>query len=180
MRLGAVWGIVVMFCAIPAGAFAQALGTASSSGLTANVVGIAYAQGEVSVEVVIKNTSNTRIYIQDARTDGSQEAFLGSGVRLNGPMPNGMPFCNESYAQCVTGNTNTAISLFSYIDPGSSLGVSMRYNASQPPSNPDTISFSITMMARFAKSEDDNSPGDAGPVQEITLPFAFLSFSQKD
>lgn len=166
---------------IPRGASAQSgLMTASSSGLTATVVGVAYAQGQVSTEMIIKNTNNFRVYLTDARTDGGQNGFLGSGGILNAPFPQGLPFCNGSYSGCSTNPNEILIDKFSYIDPGNSLGLSMQYYAQQPPSNPDTITFSVTMMARFAKSSDDSSPDDAGPVREITLSFPYLSFSRKN
>lgn len=167
---------------VPLAASAQGappLMTASSSGLTANVVGVAYAQGQVSVQVILKNTSNERIYITDARTDGSQNAFLGSGGILNSPFPNGIPFCNGDYAGCAGNENETNIAKFSYVDPGSIVGVSMQYAAQQKPSNPDTISFSITLIARFAKSDTDPSPDDVGPPREITLPFPYVTFPVK-
>jgi hypothetical protein len=156
------------------------LQTVASSGITAEVVGVAYnaTQEQVSVQILLKNTSNVRIYLQDAQTDSTQNAILGSGQGLTSPYVDGLPFCNNNYFQCSGNENSTEIGNFSYIDPGSVLAVALRYNASQPPSNPDTVSFSLTMLARFAKSDADNSPDDAGEVREITLPFADISFAQ--
>lgn len=148
--------------------------SASSSGLTAEVVGVAYAQNQVSIEIIIKNSNNFRVYVTDARTDGSQEGFLGSGGTLNSPFPKGIPYCNSDYADCATNQSETAIRKFSYIEPGSSVGVDMQYSSQQPPSHSDTISFSVTLMARFAKSDADSSADDAGQVREVTFPFPFI------
>jgi hypothetical protein len=156
--------------------------SASSSGLTADVVGVAYnaSQNQLSAQIIIKNTNNVRVYVEDTTVDSTQTAFLGSGQSAGQPTVNGLPSCDNTYAMCSNSNSsNTAIDNFSYIDPGNVLAVALQYNISQPPSNPDTISFSLTMMARFAKSDVDNSPDDVGPVREITLAFPFLSFSQK-
>jgi hypothetical protein len=177
--------VAVLVCGLlPNGTSAQsapsALMSASSSGLTASVVSVAYDNGQVSAQIIIKNTSNFRIYIDDARFDDSQSGFLGSGENLGPPIVDGIPHCNDSYANCSRSSVLTTINDFSYIDPGKILGVDMQYSASQKPSNPDTISFSLTMMARFAKSNGDNSSDDVGPVREVTLAFPFLSFSQND
>jgi hypothetical protein len=171
---------ILVCCVTPAGASAQSssgpLASASSSGLTAEVVGVAYNDYHLSVQIVIKNTSNVRIYLEDTTEDDSQRGFLGSGENLLAPMINGLPSCGNNYSECSSDTEATEIDKFSYVDPGSTLGVAMIYTDLQAPPSPDTISFSLTMMARFAKSDDDSSPDDAGPVQEITLAFPFLSF----
>jgi hypothetical protein len=176
--------LATLMCAItPCTAAAQigppSLQTIASSGITAEAVGVAYnaTQSQVSVQILLKNTSNVRIYLQDAQTDSTQNAILGSGQGLISPNVDGLPSCNNNYSECSGSENSTAIANFSYIDPGSVLAVALRYNASQPPSNPDTVSFSLTMLARFAKSDVDNSPDDAEEVREITLPFADISFT---
>ena len=153
--------------------------TVNSSGITAEVVGVAYSatQSLISVQIILKNTSNVRIYLQDAQNDPTQNAFLGSGQNFNSPNVNGLPSCGNTYSVCAGTSWMISIDKFSYIDPGSFLSVALAYNTSQPPANSDTISFSLTMLARFARSNIDDSPNDAGSVQEITLAFPQLSFS---
>ncbi len=177
-----VMGIFIVWLVpdgVPAQTSSPASNSAASSGLTANVVGIAYNKDYLSAQIIIKNTNNLRVYIQDAQNDSSQYGFLGSGAVLGEPLVDGLPSCNATYAECVAQPINTDINRFSYIDPGNTLGVALHYRPGQPPSNPDTLSFSLTMIARLAKSDADNAPGDAGPAREITLAFPFLSFSQE-
>lgn len=187
MKFRGIAGLTVaaaVLCGFPFGrASAQSspvmLMSANSSGLTANVVGVAYNNGHVSVQIIIKNTNDMRVYLADARNDDSQNGFLGSGADLGAPSIDGLPSCGNTYFACSSDTNATAIDRFSYIDPGNTLGVAMVYTDFQAPSSPDTVSFSLTMMARFSKSTADNSPDDAGAVQEITLSFPFVSFSQK-
>lgn len=177
MWFRAIWAVVATACFMPAVVSAQAIRTASSSGLTADVVGIVYAQGHVSAQVIIKNNNAYRVYLQDARADDSQTGFLGSGPTLRLPSLAGVPVCQGTYSQCISDQQNTTIDKFSYIDPGNSLGVALIYEDQQTPSNPDTLTFSLAMLSRSAKSATDNSPDDVGPVQEVSFSFPFVSFS---
>jgi hypothetical protein len=156
------------------------LGSASSSGLIAKVMAVAYTQDRVSIEIVIKNTNTMRVYLEDAQDDNSQKAFLGSGENLNPPMPEGISFCDDDYATCILKPSYIDIQKFSYIEPNGVLGLMMQYQANQKPSNPDTISFSVVLMARFARSDADDSPDDAGSIREVTFSFPFLSFSPEN
>jgi hypothetical protein len=156
------------WCMVPNQASAQA----NSSGLTANAVGISYKQNQLAAQILIKNNNKVRVYILDARTDDSQLAFLGSGEHLYSPMPAGVTSCNNSYSQCIANPNEITIDKFSYIEPGDSLAIAMNYGVAQKPADHDTVSFSITFVSRFAKS--DVSPEDVGPVKRLTFPFRFL------
>lgn len=156
------------WCMVPNQASAQA----SSSGLTANAVSIIYKQNQLSAQILITNNNKVRVYILDARTDDSQLAFLGSGENLHSPMPAGVTYCNSSYSLCIANPNDITIDKFSYIEPGDSLAIAMNYGVAQKPTDHDTVSFSITFVSRFAKS--DVSPEDVGPVKRLTFPFRFL------
>ena len=166
----------LVLCVAPATGKAQndptVIKSASSSGIAANVVGLVYRQNQLSAQLILHNNNKVRVYLLNARSDDSQIAFLGSGEHTNSPFPAGVPFCNGSYAQCIANPNDVTIDKISYIEPGESLAVAMKYQVQQKPSDHDTISFSVTFVARFARS--DISPDEAGPVKRVTLSFPFL------
>ena len=158
--------------------FAQSR-TASSAGITATIdktiSGVVAGQNQISAQLTLKNTNKVRVYLLDARTDDGQIAFLGSGEHLNPPVPAGIPSCNSSYAQCVANSSDMKPENFSYIEPGEDLGFALKYTATQKPSDHDTMSFSVTFVAKFAKSEAN--PDDAGSPKRVTLPFRNVPIS---
>jgi len=160
---------------------AQSL-TAGSSGITATITktigGVISGQNQISAQMLLKNTNKVRVYLLDARTDDSQIAFLGSGEHLNPPYPAGIPFCNGSYPQCVANSSDMKPENFSYMEPGEELGFALKYTALQKVSDHDTISFSITFVAKFAKS--DVNAEDVGPPKRVTLPFRNIPISSNN
>jgi hypothetical protein len=156
-------------CALVDPVYAQ---SANSMGVEAEQVAVVPNQNHLSAQFVLKNTNNVRVYILNARTDDSQIAFLASGEHLNAPFPAGVPFCNSSYSQCVANPNDITIDKFSYIEPGDSIPIAMQYSVSQKVPAHDTISFSVTFVAKFAKS--GSTPDDVGPAKRLTFPFRFL------
>lgn len=141
----------------------------TSDGLTANVMRLVHTGNDLSVQLVIKNDNKVRVYLIDARADDSQLAFLGSGDHLQYPFPSGIPFCNSSYATCVANPNEMNLDKFSYIEPGSALPIAMKYTVLKPIAPHDTISFSVTFIAAFAKS--DVTPENVGHWKRVTFPF---------
>ena len=163
------------------GGSAQAQNTglkvSQSSGLSASLIDIIATPHEITAQFMITNDTKARIYIIDARADESQRAFLGSGPHLDFPNLAGLPYCNNSASNCINNRDDMALDRFSYIEPGGQIGTAIKYNANAPFPDKETISFSLALVAKFAKPDAD--PSEVGPAKAIRFSFPFVSFTKR-
>ena len=75
--------------------------SAQTEGIAFAVSDIVINQNNVTVQFKVTNNRKARVYLTDARTDDSQNAFLGSSVHLSFPAVANFTFCNSSAAQCI-------------------------------------------------------------------------------
>ena len=144
----------LLFSTSPNGAAAQ---SAQTEGVAVAVSGIVINPHNINVQFVITNNRKARVYLTDARTDDSQNAFLGSGVHLSYPAVANFNFCNSSSAQCISNPNETSdLNKLTYIEPGNSTALSFSYNTFSPVNENDTISISAALIARFAEQEQIN------------------------
>jgi len=152
-------------------------GPARSDGLSASLVKVIVGRDSVTAQIEVTNNTQARVYLTDARVDGAQKAFLGSGEHLLDPFPAGMPFCNGDYSGCVKNPYDMDLTKFSYLEPGDTLGLSMRYGALLPVRSDDSITFALVLIAR--KAAVGRSPSDAGPPEQVRFNFRFIQLSAK-
>jgi hypothetical protein len=157
---------------------AAAAQSPQTEGVAVAVSGIVMSQNNISVQLVIKNNRNARVYLMDARTDDSQTAFLGSGAHLNAPMIASLNSCNGSAAMCIANPNDTGdLNKFTYIEPENSSGLGLSYYVPSPVKENDTISFSVALIARFAEPGRDQS--QPGRLHTLRVTFPYLKLNQK-
>ena len=163
---------------LPAGALAQApapVQAHQSMGLQASLVNILMTTDEVTAQIVVKNNTQSRIYVKDVVNNDDLGAYLGSGAHLQVKTVENMPACYNAMANCMN-SYETDLSRLTYIEPGDDTGVSIKYGLPQGSPARDTVTFSLGLMARFAK--DNSPPDDVGPAKAIIFHFNYVPIGQ--
>jgi hypothetical protein len=152
------------------------LGTKQSDGLVANLVDIAASETEITPTIILENGTTTRVYVTDARTDAGQIGSLKSGQHTQSPFPSGIPYCNEDVAWCTANQYEMTLAKFSYIEPGDTLSISLKYSGLQPFPTQDDFSFSLALIARFAKPGEQS---DAAAPTQVRFSFPSVPVTRK-
>jgi len=160
----------------PTVSFAQskcdALKPETSSGLAVAVTRVVGSgQQNITIRLIISNTTNGRVYLKSAHWADDGKAFLDSGDQLNNPESVGIETTQgfTGYS-CVSnpgcsGNLNT----FSYIEPNKSLPFSFRYYVNSPAKRDDAISFPVVMVTRFSRPTDPEDQAGAPRLVRFAL-----------
>jgi hypothetical protein len=159
--------------AIPRSSYAQSkcdsIQPSSSSGLTLAVTKV-LTQKDVTIQFIISNTTNGRVYLKSAQSGDIGKAFLGSGAHLNASSAASIETTRNTGPNCLlTQSCTQNLNEFSYIEPDKSLPFSFKYNYNLPIAADDTISFSVVMVARFSKATD--GPDHAGDARLVRFNF---------
>ena len=138
------------------------------------ITDMAVNQKEIAPQITLTNDSKTRIYVMDALGDDSQVGFLGSGHRLNNPKTAGITMCSQSAKICAspTWVEGAALENYSYIEPGDTLSLSLIYTNQGELKGDETLSFSLALIARYAKPNAD--PSDVGEQKVVRFNFPFV------
>lgn len=148
--------------------------SSKSSGLTVSISKVIVSQSKIFLQFIATNNTGGRVYLQDA-PDDAQEAFLGSGPKLDGPRTVGIEMCGSaSAAYCIEQTVGSDLSKYSYIEPSEFMSFSFEYRADSTVSDSDTISLSVVLIARFSAANGD--PSQAGPMKVVrfNLPYVPL------
>jgi hypothetical protein len=144
-----VWAI----SAFPGAAYAQ-----SNTGLNVLISGVKHAQKTITLQFTASNKSNSRIYIRNTSFDNTESASLDSGETLLFPRVTGIEDCRHDLNNCL-GQNGTDLNEYSYIDPGTFLVFTLTYQTRNPVNDNDTISLPVSLVARYAKQNDESQAG---------------------
>ena len=158
-------------------AYADPIQSHQSSGLTAGVEALTSRGRFVTAQITLKNDTATRLYLTDARYDSGQKAFLGSGDQLGAPNVAGIAACNANGSDCMRDRDNNTTEKMAYVEPGDTLTFSLSYVARTPPSASETMSFSLALVTRAAKTV--SAPGSVGPTKQIRFSFSALPITEQ-
>jgi hypothetical protein len=148
-----------------------------SNGLSASLLDLIVTNSEITPEILVKNDTRTRVYLTDPVYDKGQLGFLGSGQQTSVPIVSGIPSCLGDFETCaVTYPNNMELSKLSYIEPGDTLAISLKYSNLKPFNSSDTFSFSLTLIARFAKL---GVGSEANEPMQVRFSFPFVAVTRK-
>lgn len=137
--------------------------------------GIKHGPKTITAQFVASNDSKARIYIRNISYENSESAFLDSGEQLRYPKVSGIEECRHDLNNC-TGQTSTNLNEYSYIEPGKFVPFNITYQTQNPVNDNDTISLSVSLIARYASPNSD--PSQAGTAKLVKFSFPDKHFNQ--
>jgi len=160
---------------VPVQSYAQsrcdAIAPVRSAGLTVAITKILAQNNVITIQLLISNNTNGRVYLKSALWGDSAKAFLSSGPQLYTPTSTNIETTEGATGTVCLNNASCTqnLSNFSYIEPNDSLTFSLRYNSQTPAHQDDRISFPIIMVARFSRPTDTQD--HAGAPQVVRFSF---------
>jgi hypothetical protein len=159
----------VVFGALAGSVNLDASPAQDSSQLKVLIAGIKHGSKSITAQFIASNDSKARIYIRNTSYGNTEDASLDSGEQLRYPKVSGIEECRHDLNNCV-GQNSTNLNEYSYIEPGKFIPFTVTYQTQNPVNDNDTVSLSVSLIARFSSPNSDPSQAGAAKLLKFSFP----------